>query len=608
MRPFTGSVRNPSAATALAYDSGSPRLMAAIGELTARLPVADRVDQFATPAALIIVSIAFFYAAISRSAADHFWMDEVLAVSAAGQASWAGVWNAIWAGTDFSPPTYHFLLHGLVKVFGAADGRLIWRLPSIVAVYGVAVCTYLLLIRSQRSRFAAALAFAIVLAFGLFDFAIQVRQYALLALGLAVALLLWTGMDDDRVGKGRACGLWLVLAACLCLHFYGIVEAAVIGTAELIYTISRRRVRIAVWMVLLLTLPVEAALYPLAAHLSVFNHGDSLAPEYYAKPTLDALFGAVDQVINGSTFGDPFVLAALLAMAAAYLWERSAPEPQAADWRNERSVFGLSRFDILMLALAACLGKLLLLAASLAILCGYLLERPASTTRAAVQRGESAAIGLSRLDIIMTALAVLPLLTFAFSALVTKSFSARYMSAAALLPAIAIAVMVDQLAWRRVISVILMAAVAGILVMRSHAPDRIGTALSVLQKTDPSVPAVIGEGLLYIELMQAADPDTRRRLVFLKTPAGVAIPDPTNENEVIRLATFHPEYQVSERQPFLARNSAFYVLSRPGVSVDTTTPALAAQGLLAAPIDCGDDILLLPSLPMARVETSGDRP
>ena len=283
------------------------------------------VERAAIVGSFVLISIGYFYAATSRSIANNLSMDEVLAVSAARQSSLSQVWGAIWSGTDFSPPTYHFLLHGFVQAVGAAEGHFVWRLPSILAVYGTALCTYFLLVKSQLSCSAAVLAFGIVLAFSLFDFAIQARQYGLLALGLALALLLWTGIEDGHASKARACCLWLVLAACLSLHFYGIVEVAVIGTAELVYWISRRRFRVSVWMALLLTVPVEATLYPLASHLATFNAGDSLAPGYYATPTLSAFLWAVFQVIGGGELGMLLLLSAFLVMGIAYLLERSEP-------------------------------------------------------------------------------------------------------------------------------------------------------------------------------------------------------------------------------------------------------------------------------------------
>ncbi len=524
-----------------------PKSFAAAPGAIARKAAFGLSDRAIVIAVFVVVSVVYFYAAISRSVADHLWMDEVLAVSAARQPSLAAIWHAIWNGTDFSPPTYHALLHGLVKTVGGAGGRLVWRVPSIVAVYGAALCTYLLLLKSSLGRSAALLGFAIVPAFGLFAYAVQARQYALLAFGLAAALLLWRGMDDQRGRNARAFGLWFVLAACLCLHFYGIVEVAAIGTAELIYWITRKRFRIAVWAALALTAAVEVALYPLASHLAAFNSGDSIAPAYYAKPTLQALLGAVYQLIDGGRFGTLLLLSTIAMMAAARLADRSGPRPARA--------------------------------------------------------GQNA--GLSELEMAMISLCMLPLFAFAFSLFVTKSFSARYMAAAALLPAIAVPYVLDKLTWRQVAPLALLPLAAGVLVLRAHAPDPVAAALAVLEQEKPSAPVVVGEGLLYIELMEAADAQTRSELVYLKRPAGSSSPDPTNENEVIRLASFHPEYRVSGETAFLEDHERFYLLSRPGMSTDTTTPALINSGKLGGPAYAKGGVILFRSVASEMMQANG---
>jgi len=563
MCPTIGSLKDESAATTIEYDRIAP------GSSTAIVPRVESLGAKPKPAStsdpndserlviigsFVLISAVYFYATISRSLADHFWMDEVLAVSAASQPSLARVWEAIWAGTDFSPPTYHFFLHGFVQAMGAADGRVVWRIPSILAVYGAALCTFLLLVRSQLSRSVAVLAFAIVLAFSLFDFAIQVRQYALLAFALAAALLLWSGMGDTRAGKARGCCLWLVLTACLCLHFYGVIEVAVIGAAELIYWISRRRFRVAVWLALLLTVPAEFAFYPLASRLAAFNAGDTLATGYYAKPTAGAFLQAVVQVIGGGGRGMLLLLAAFLVAATAYLLDRSKRRlPLAAE--------------------------------------------PVRAKHAA---------GLSEIEIAILSLCLLPLMAFGFSLFVTGSFSARYMAAGALLPAIAAAYVLDKSPWRRRVALALIPAIVVILATRSHAADPIAEALAILQKPTPSLPIVVGEGLLFIELMEAADATTRSKLVYLKRPVGSFSPDPTNENEVIRLATFHPDYRVIERDAFLRGNASFYLLHRPNMSTDTTTPALIEKGLLGSPVDAENGVLLFRSPPSTKNQQGGD--
>jgi hypothetical protein len=516
---------------------------------------AGHIERAAIVGLFVLISIGYIYAATSRSIANHFSMDEVLAVSAARQPSLSQVWGAIWSGTDFSPPTYHFFLRGFVQAVGVADGRFVWRLPSILAVYGAALCTYFLLVKSQLSRSAAVLAFGIVLAFSLFDFAIQARQYGLLALGLALALLLWSGIEEGRASKVRACCLWLVLAACLSLHFYGIVEVAVIGTAELVYWISRRCFRISVWIALLLTAPVEAALYPLASHLAAFNAADNVSPGYYATPSRGAFLNAVFEVIGGGAPGTLTLLSAFLVMGIAYLLERSEPRlPVAAN--------------------------------------------PVQTRQAA---------GLPEIEVVIISLCALPWFAFAFSVYVTGSFSARYMVAGALLPAIAFPYVLDKLPSRRLVVLILVPLMAGVLLIRSYAPDPIADVLTVLQRPRPSFPIVVGEGQLFIELMEAADPSTRSKLVYLKRPVGSISPDPTNENQVIRLVTFHPDYWLSERNAFAECTFEFYELYRPYMSTDTTTPALIKEGILGSPLDAERGILLFRAVTPTGIQRSEAR-
>jgi hypothetical protein len=515
---------------------------------------ASRGEELDAGRALVIgtfavVSAAYFYATISRALGDHLWMDEVLAITAARQPTLSGVWQAILSGTDFSPPTYHFLLHGFITALGAEQYRLLWRLPSILALYGAACCIFLLLLGFRLGRAAAVLGFAMVLASGLFEYAIQVRQYALLALGLAAALLIWSGIGETRPAKVRACCLWLVLSACLCLHFYGFVQVAAIGTAELAYAISHRRVRVAVWSALLLTVPVEIALYPLASHLATFNDADNLAPGYYAKPTLDAFLRAGRNIIVGGAFGVPLLLAAVLMIVAGQLRRRFDP--------------------------------------------------PAT-------RSTPPGAGLSRLEMMMIALCALPFTTFAFSLFVTKSFSSRYMASAALLPAILIPYMLDRLPWRRTASLALVALVMAVLYMRAQpAIGGIADTLAVLQKAKPPLPIVVGEGLLYIELMEAAEPSLRPRLVYLTRPAGSFSPDPSNENAVVRLAGLRPEFQVSDVNAFLSAHRSFYVVTRPRLSIDTTTPLLAERGLLEGPLVVEDYIQLFRSRAPAPLQPGG---
>jgi hypothetical protein len=477
-----------------------------------------------------LITGAYFYAAVLRSSVNHLWMDEILAVSTARNSSLAGIWAEIWNGTDFSPPTYHILLHYFVKAIGV-DNLLVWRIPSIVAVYGSAVCIYAL-VRKRLSSFVALLAFGIILNSGLFDYAVQARPYGLLTLGLASSLLLWDRFQDTRLPKTLSLMLWLILSTCISLHFYGFVEVATIGIAETVWLISRRQFRWGIWLPLIFTIPVQAAWYPLASHLAIFTAGDSMSAYYYGKPTLRRLCYAMYEVILGGKTGVLLLLAVSVLLAGADMLENSP------------------------------LRKIL---------------------NEDLSRREGRKFALSELEIIILALFLLPLVAFWLSFFVTRSFNIRYTITAALFSGIAFAHVLDKLPSRRAVALALIPIIFVTLINRSEGPNLVADVLTTLKTLNPPLPVVIGEGLLYIELMEAADAKTRPTLFYLKKPPDSVSPDPTDENEVKRLKTFHPEYQVSEQQDFLSANPRFYVITR-DYTVDTTTPSLKQKGLIKNPL------------------------
>jgi hypothetical protein len=497
-------------------------------------------ERAALVISFILISAAYFYSAVVTAISKPFWMDEVLAVSTARLPTMGEVWSAIWSGAEFSPPTYHFFLHALIRLAGAHDDHLVARLPSIIAVYGAALCICFL-VRRRLGTTAAVISLGVILCSGLFDYAVQARQYALLALGLGAALLIWDGISDTKHPHARALALWLILAICLCLHFYGIVVVATIGVAELLWFATRREFRWPLWLALAATGPVEAACYPLASHLAVFSAGDAVASNYYAKPIFGSLAPSLFDLMFGGERNAMLWLETFMLAGVAYLVQPAASAISAPDTA--------SSFE----------------------------GRPEV---------------LSRLGIVIVALCTLPIITFGLSFFATKSFSARYMSEVALLSGIAVACMWSLLPARRLVALCLVPLLVVFNIHPPREPDPTQTALSSLDAARPPLPIVVGEGLLYIELMEAADPQTRSRLVYLLRPPGAISPDPTNENQVKRYVPFHADYKVSDQKTFLAANPDFYVVYRPNETVDTTTPSLMAQGLLGSPLTADRGVLI----------------
>ncbi|RFU46015.1 hypothetical protein D0B32_20390 [Paraburkholderia sp. DHOC27] len=477
----------------------------------------------------IVLSVAYFHSAIEVSSIKHLWMDEVIAVTAANQPTLAGVNSAIWAGTDFSPPLLHYLLHTLIYHANVFSAPLIYRVPSILSVYLAAWLVYVLVRRYVTAPVALA-AFALMLCSGLFEFAVQARQYALLSLDLAAALVIWDGFQRTRYPTLSAIALWIAFALGLCTHFYGFLAIAAVGLCEVLYVVTGGGIRWRIWLALVLAFPVEIGLRPLAAHLASLNAGDNKALGYYAHPTIGAFTDALWRAWLGGSGGTLVVAAASLIAVLVSLARRSP-------WLSAR----LSAWDD---------------------------EAPPAS-----------ATNFLQLEIVLASLLLLPFVVFAFAMLVTGSFSYRYVMADALFFGIAGAYLLEKLKSRRTVSLLLMVLLICMLVGRGHASDELAGVMASLRQVPPDLPIVVEDGRDYIELMGAKDNPFRDRLYLLDYPPGYVSPDPTNEHAAARMAPFDPDYKVVGLHAFLADHKDFYLLTVPEHSSNGLLPWLFTDSI-----------------------------
>jgi hypothetical protein len=455
-----------------------------------------------------LVTAAYFSSAILRSLHSPFWMDEVLAVTAAQQSNFAGVVGAIWAGTDFSPPTYHLVLHGILGL--ASNGLLVPRLASIVAVYGAGLCIYIIA-RRRFSLMVSLVAFGMTLASPLFDYAVQVRQYGLMSFLLAAALALWDGLGTSASRPFlKLIGIWAAMATCVSLHFYGIIAVGAIGLCEVLWTVFNRKVRFAVWCTLAMVGPVFLAWIPLATHLRHISAGDQVGPGFYGYPTIHRLFHTIFDLVFG---GQPQLL-----------------------------VYGGA-----ILAILACR------------LCpSYWLP---------LSDGEKETVPSARgwdqnLVIILAALAMIPVVAYVLGVVATGSFVGRYALGIALFPGLALACALSATNHATVSAVLVSPCV--VLSLLSQAKDTWApapvAALKLLREQPLLSPVMIGDGQLYTEMVGALAPADRERIIYLAKPKEAESPDPTNENAVKRLSSFDSRFRYTEYNDALQTNGKFYVL------------------------------------------------
>ncbi len=459
-----------------------------------------QAEDVAAGVLLAVLLCLYILTALRTSAVRALWMDEVLAAWIARLPAPGGIWDAVARGGEFSPPTYHLFLHAWSDLFGGS--ALALRVPSLLAALCCAASVYLLVRRRIGFPFAA-LAVALTLELALYNFAIQARPYTLVTAFFALALLAWDGAGDVHVRIWRPVTLALALSFAVSLHFYACLLVGMLMVMEAGRTLAVRHLRPAMWAALAVPVVTLAAWFPLMRHILRYNAGDTGAAHYLAHASLANLLSAYGDLLLGPN--SALLLGFVLIMAAGLL---------ARHFRGTDAAPPVVRgapdldFDILTLGVVA-----------------------------------------------------IPLLVFVAGVLITRTFNERYALAAALGIAILYARLIGRLprgGWVACLLLGLSCGLWGIHALRAAAPEE-DSDLALLGKATGEAPIVIGEGLHYLQLDEAAPPDLRRRLVFLRA-TGETSPDPTNEHQVERWAAIRPDLAIEDLDKFMAGNRSFYLL------------------------------------------------
>ena len=487
----------------------------------------------AAPLLLAAIAALTYGATASAIATTRsLWLDEVLAVWAARLPNPSDVVSAIWNGAEFSPPTYDIFLHTLFQAAGSDP--LTARLPSIVAVLLTAALIGYIVDKRLGEPFGA-LAFALTLNSALFDYAIQARAYALLTTLLAGALVLWID-SPNRVRPARAAGIALCLFASVSLHYYAVVTFAVFALLESLWSFAHRRVRAGMWIAFAAGAAPCALWLPLMRRHASLNSGDVNSPEFYAAPTLAKLSEHAQALFVGVTENWAFVLAAILVLTTAAVYARLVPPAQ-----SDRTEYGESDLVI-------------------------------------------AGAGL---------IAALPI-AFLLALTVTHAFSARYALSASLGAVLLATVAIHRAPYRTAVAYALIVLLCLMPFTRGLPPDFARAAKQILAQHPTTGPIVVGDADLFIELLEAADSETRARIVHLTRPAGVVDGNTASENQIMRLkASFRPDLPIFDFAAFTGERRDFVMLARPGWRNDALADYFVAKGWVSGALSMGQRISLL---------------
>jgi hypothetical protein len=174
---------------------------------------------------------------------------------------------------------------------------------------------------------------------------------------------------------------------------------------------------------------------------------------------------------------------------------------------------------------------------------------------------------------------LLPIIVFAFSVTVTKTFEERYVASAAIGMSALVAGSLSnaRLFGRAVPFLVLLAA----LLTAGHRPHYVGEfdRKAVFQRLSGSLPIVVADGLQFCPLEESAPAEIRSRLVYLTLPPGVQAADPTNEHQIERWKAIDPSLPVESVAEFLKRTPEFYVLDT-RLSDDALTTYLLDRHLI----------------------------
>ncbi len=463
------------------------------------------------PCAFVFLSAVYFYATAATSWQNEFWMDEAVAAQTAQLPSARAIIDAIWGGQQMSPPGYYLSLHFIIPLIWFLPIQIAARFPSIIAAYTTAVIIFILL-RPRMDIAISLFCFGLMLSMGLFPFAVQVREYVFLVLFLSLALLFWDNMETTTRQRLNGLGIWIVLALSLVSHVYGILDFATIAICEALWIVTRRQWRPAIIIPLICVIPVELAISPLIMHLSTFSALDASSPNFYGKPTFQNFIHSVTVILFGGDFGFTVILAVGSLIFVLYYVRR---------------LMGDDELEVLTVP-----------------------QQPQKV--------------LSRLEIMMISLALIPILAFLFSSLITRSYSERYITGVTLLAPMAAGTVLGRLRDGRTVALLLTPLLLYDLLHKARPdPGVYGGVIPALERyaLDSTLPIVIDDGVFFSQALYAAGPAMRSRIVMLTTDDGVPPRDPTNQNMMLRTSKYVDYVHVAKLDNFLKTYPRFYLLS-----------------------------------------------
>ncbi len=225
------------------------------------------VDRLGGP---LFAGLSVVYALLTWTLSRRklMWNDELYTYYIARLPSMHDVWNALMARGEQTPPLFFAITRLSFRLFGVNQFSI--RLPEILAFWAMMVCVYVFA-RRRMSSMSALCAAAFPLVTTAFPYTYEARAYGLVLGFAALALLSWQTATSaaSRARLFAVACLAASLAAAVSSHYYGVFVLVPLALGEAVRTVTRRRLDMAVWAALAISV------VPLAWHLPLMqsSHG-----------------------------------------------------------------------------------------------------------------------------------------------------------------------------------------------------------------------------------------------------------------------------------------------------------------------------------------------
>jgi hypothetical protein len=303
---------------------------------------------------LVIFSLIFAYLAVllggalAVSARFLFWHDELFTYYIATLPSFSQVWSALSTGQEQIPPGYYAIVRGSLGIFG--DNSIALRLPSLIGFLLMAVALFEF-VSLRLSPIYGAIAALFPMVTSVRYYVHDARPYGLELGFAALALLCWQRATEGRNRFIALSGLCISLAGAISCHYYGVLLILPLAIGEVVRTVARRRIDVAILACF------AASLLPLFIVLQLILIALKLVGVFWAQPHWDDVERFYIHLLAPSS---PALVAALsiaIMMSGSLRFGRGKEQPTAEPKFPNREIAAILGF-VAMPLFGVLLGKL----------------------------------------------------------------------------------------------------------------------------------------------------------------------------------------------------------------------------------------------------------